>query len=155
MALKRIGLTLCLAAITICVVLHLATFVIILSPVWILPGFLLMFAAVVCGTMVHPNRRLLRPTGKAAVIGSALLIYAVLTFVYDYRTTGGATSVGIVNGQYVSMYKSHVIRPITEYEYRFFPNLWTRVMYAWLAAAAVYCTTSFKLSVDDRSDQNA
>jgi len=153
MTLRRIGLTLCVVAITICVVLHLTTFITNISPSWIFWGLLFVLGAVACGTMVHPYRGLPRPTGKAAVIGSALLIYAVLTFVYDYRTTGGATSVGIVDGRYVSMYKGDVIRTITEYEYRMFPNLWTRVMTAWIATGAVFLTASFKHPIDDRSDQ--
>jgi len=38
-----------------------------------------------------------------------------------------------------------VIRVITENEYRMFPNLWIRVMSAWIAMMAVFCTTSFML----------
>ena len=78
-------------------------------------------------------------------MGWILLIYAIGCFVYDYKTTGGATSVAIVDGQYVSMQKEHVIRAITENEYRMFPNLWTRVMSAWIAMMAVFCAGSFTL----------
>ncbi len=72
------------------------------------------------------------------MVGFMLLVYAVLTFVYFYRTTGGASSVTIVDGQYVSMSKSRIIRTITEHEYRMFPNLWTRVMSAWIGMMAVF-----------------
>jgi hypothetical protein len=153
MTAKKFGFTLCLATVAICMILHLATFVMILSPIWILPGVFLIFGAAICATAIQPNGRLQTPTGKVAIVGSALMIYAVLTFIYSYRTTGGATSVAIVDGQYVSMYKSHVIRTISEYEYRMFPNLWTRVMTAWIAMMAVFCTASFKLPVNDRSNQ--
>jgi hypothetical protein len=153
MTLKRVGFALCVTAAAICLVLHVATFVAILSPVWILPGFVLIFGAVACATAVQPRRRFSTPTGKVAIAGYVLLIYAMLTFVYFYRTTGGASSVGVVDGQYVSMYKSHVIRTITVHEYRMFPNLWTRVMTAWIAMMAVFCSTSFKLSFVARSDQ--
>ncbi len=82
---------------------------------------------------------------KLAIVGWALLIYGVLTFVHFYKTTGGATSVDIINGQYVSMYKDHVIRQITEQEYKMIPNLWTRVMSAWIGMMAVFCARSFGL----------
>jgi len=54
-------------------------------------------------------------------------------------------SVAIVDGQYVSKYKDQVIRVITKNEYRMFPNLWTRVMSAWIAMMAVFCARSFTL----------
>ena len=91
---------------------------------------------------------------KVALLGWVLLVYAVLTFVYFYRTTGGASSVGIVDGQYVSKYKDHVIRVITYDEYRMFPNLWTRVMSAWIGMMAVFCSKSFTLPRMFRSDLN-
>jgi len=52
------------------------------------------------------------------------------------------SSVAVVDGRYVSMYKEHVIRNISEQEYRMFPNLWTRVMSAWMAMMAVFCSKS-------------
>lgn len=55
-----------------------------------------------------------------------------------YVLTGGASSVRVVNGQYVSMYKSQIIRTITENEYRMFRTLRTRVMTAWTATMAVF-----------------
>ncbi len=89
---------------------------------------------------------------KVALLGWVLLIYGVLTFIYFYKMTGGATSVNIVNGQYVSMSKDHVIRPISEEEYRMIPNLWTRVMSAWIGMMAVFCTRSFELPQIIRAD---
>jgi hypothetical protein len=61
-----------------------------------------------------------------------------LTRIYFYRTTDGASSVSVVNGQYVSKYKDHILRIITEQEYRMFPNLWARVMSAWIGMTAVF-----------------
>jgi hypothetical protein len=144
-ALDKLGLVLCVAASVICLVVHVATFLAIVSLIWILPPFFLIAGAVLCSRAVDPRPRFALHFDKVTVVGWVLLIYAVCTFVYDYKTTGGATSVAIVDGQYVSKYKDHVIRVITENEYRMFPNLWTRVMSAWIAMMAVFCTTSFTL----------
>ncbi len=72
------------------------------------------------------------------MFGFALLIYAVLLFIYNYRATGGATGAELVSGQYVYMYKNQIMRTITEYEYRMFPNRWIRVMSAWMGMMAVF-----------------
>ena len=66
----------------------------------------------------------------------ALFIYAVLTFAYFYKTTGGAFHVEAVNGYFFAGSKN-ADRPITEYQYRMFPNLWARAMTAWLGVIAV------------------
>jgi membrane protein implicated in regulation of membrane protease activity len=136
-SLGRLGLTLCTAAAGLCGSLHLATFVTIVAFLWLLPAFFLLFSAVLCAKGVESDARLRRPSGILAWLGVVLLVYAVLTFVYFYRTTGGASSVSIVNGEYVSMYKGQILRTITEQEYRMFPNLWVRVMTAWMAMMAV------------------
>jgi hypothetical protein len=117
-------------------------------PVWVLPSFALMFGAVLCTQAAKSERRFKRPTRNWTLFGFALLVYAILTFVYFYRTTGGASSVSIVDGQYVSMYKSRIIRTITEHEYRMIPNLWTRVMSAWIGMMAVFSLMQF-LSTDN------
>jgi hypothetical protein len=109
---------------------------------------------VLCSQAVEPRPRVDLRADKGAFLGWVLLIYAVLTFVYYYKTTGGASSVGIVDGQYVSKYKDHVIRAITGREYRMFPNLWARVMSAWLAMGAVFCARSFALPRISRSQPN-
>jgi hypothetical protein len=75
---------------------------------------------------------------ELAWLGFALLVYSLAMFYLFYRTTGGASSVAIVNGGYVAKYKDHVIRAITESEYRGFPNLWIRVISAWLAMMATF-----------------
>jgi hypothetical protein len=124
-------------------VLHIATFMTIVPFLWLLPPFFLMFGVVLCAKAVESGARFRRPSGMLAWLGLVLLVYAVLTFVYDYRTTGGASSVGIVNGEYVSMYKTQILRTITEQEYRMFPNLWVRVMSAWMAMMAVFGLTQF------------
>lgn len=70
--------------------------------------------------------------------GWGLLVYAILLFVHFYRSTGGASSVGIVEGHYVYMSKETVIRPISEGEYRMFPTQVVRIMSAWLAMMAMF-----------------
>jgi hypothetical protein len=151
-ALNRLGLALCVGAAAICLVLHVATFLTIVSLIWIVPPFLLVAGAVLCSKAVEPKPRFSLRFDKVAALGWVLLIYSICTFVYDYKTTGGATSVGIVDGQYVSKYKDHVIRIITADEYKMFPNLWTRVMSAWIAMMAVFCAKSFVLPQRPRSD---
>lgn len=139
----RLGLTLCISTVGLCAALHLATFITIVAFLWLLPPFFLMFGAVLCAGAVESDTRFRRPSGILAWLGLVLLVYAVLTFVYFYRTTGGASSVSIVNGEYVSMYKARILRTITEQEYRMFPNLWVRVMSAWMAMIAVFALAQF------------
>jgi hypothetical protein len=145
-ALAKLGVSLCLAGFSICLVLHVATFLTIVSLIWTIPPFFLVAGAVICARVVDPKPRFGLRFDKVAILGWILLVYAICCFVYDYRTTGGATSVGIVDGQYVSMYKDRVIKVITENEYRMIPNLWTRVMSAWVAMMTVFCATSFTLA---------
>jgi hypothetical protein len=153
-ALNGLGFALCVGAAAMCLVLHVATFLTIISLVWIVPPFLLVAGAVLCSKAVEPRPRLDLRADKVTLLGWVILIYAVLTFVYFYKTTGGASSVGIVDGQYVSQYKDHVIRVITEGEYRMFPNLLTRVMSAWIGMMAVFCARSFALPRIFRSELN-
>jgi len=150
--LNGLGLALCVGAAAICLVLHVATFLTIISLVWIIPPFLLVAGAAICSKVVGPKLRFTLRADKVALLGWVLLIYAVLTFVYFYKTTGGASSVGVVDGQYVSKYKDQVIRVISYDEYRMFPNLWTRVMSAWIGMMAVFCSKSFALPRMFRSD---
>jgi drug/metabolite transporter (DMT)-like permease len=105
-ALNGLGFALCVGTAAICLILHVATFLTIISLLWIVPLFFLLAGAVLCSKAVEPRRRLAFRDDKVAKVGFVLLVYAVLTFVYFYKTTGGATSVGIVDGQYVSMHKS-------------------------------------------------
>jgi hypothetical protein len=154
-ALNELGFALCVGAATMCLVVHVTTFLTIVSLLWIVPPFLLVACAVLCSKAVESNPPALAlRTDRVARLGLALLVYAVLTFVYYYKTTGGASSVGIVDGQYVSKYKDHVIRVITESEYRMIPNLWTRVMSAWIGMMAVFSARSFALSRIFRSGLN-
>jgi uncharacterized membrane protein HdeD (DUF308 family) len=128
-------------------------FVAMVPLVWVLPSFALVFGAVLCAQAIKSERPLKPPARNWTVVGFALFVYAVLTFVYFYRTTGGASSVTIVDGQYVSMYKSRIIRIITEHEYRMFPNLWTRVMSAWIGMMAVFILMQLP-SVHNASDRD-
>jgi hypothetical protein len=96
----------------------------------------MMFGAVLCIKAVEDIRRSRQFSIRGGLLAGGLVLYAVLTFVYFYRTTGGASSVEVLDGHYVSMYKDHVIRTITAEEYAMFPNLWVRVMTAWIVVAA-------------------
>lgn len=142
-ALDKLGFALCALALAICIVVHVGSFVGVVSLIWVIPPFILLAGAVLCSRVVQPRLRLPLRIDKVSLVGFGLLAYSILLFVYFYKTTGGASSVAVVDGQYVSMYKEHVIRSITEQEYRMFPNLWTRVMSAWLAMMAVFCSKSF------------
>jgi hypothetical protein len=102
--------------------------------------------AILCAQQVLPWRTQLRsrtvPRGKTAIVGWVLLAYALTLFVYFYRTTGGASSVSIVNGQYFYMYQGHMLRPITQEQYEIFPTQWFRVMSAWMGMMATFCLSS-------------
>jgi hypothetical protein len=100
------------------------------------PLLLLIFGAIWCTKASESAPRAFRPSGATLVLGMALLLYAVLTFVYFYRTTGGAFNVEAVTGHFFAGSKN-ADRPITEYEYRISPNLWTRAMTAWSGTIAV------------------
>jgi len=115
----------------------------IVSLMWLIPPFFILAGAILCARAVEPRLRLPVRLDKVSVVGFGLLIYAILLFIYFYKTTGGASSVAVVDGQYVSKYKDHVIRTISEQEYRMFPNLWTRAMSVWMAMMAVFCSKSF------------
>jgi hypothetical protein len=150
--LGRLGFGLATGAAGLCAALHITTFITTLTLVWILPAFVLMAGSIICAKAIESGSGFRKPSGRSALVGYALLVYAVLTFVFYYRTTGGASSVSIVNGQYVSMYKSQIIRTITEREYRMIPNLWTRVMSAWVGMMAVFLLIQFPStdSADER-----
>jgi hypothetical protein len=142
-ALDKLGFALCILALAVCIVVHVASFVGIVSLIWVVPPFILLAGAVLCSRVVQPRLRLPLRMDTVSLVGFGLLAYSILLFVYFYKTTGGASSVAIVDGQYVSKSKDHVIRTITEREYRMFPNLWTRVISAWIAMMAVFCSKSF------------
>lgn len=139
----RLGLTLCLATVGLCGALHLATFTTIVPFLWLLPPLFLLFGAVLCAKAVESDVRFRRPSGLLAWLGLVLLVYALFTFIYFYSTTGGASSVSIVNGEYVSMYKGHILRTITEREYSMFPNLWVRFMTACMPIMALFALAQF------------
>ena len=144
-ALDKLGSALCFVAVTFCAVLNLATFITTVPLIWIVPPFLLLATAVVCARAARTQMRSAISKDMLALLGWGLLIYALCTFLYFYKTTGGATSVGIVDGQYVARYKDQVLRTITQKEYEMFPNLWSRVMSAWIGMMAVFCARFFSL----------
>src|SRR5215469_4242323 len=141
--LDKLGFALCLLALAICIVVHVGSLVGFVSLIWVIPPFILLAGAVLCSRVVQPRLRLPLRIDTVSLVGFGLLAYSILLFIYFYKTTGGASSVAVVDGRYVSMNKGHVIRNITEQEYRMFPNLWTRVMSAWLAMMAVFGSKSF------------
>ncbi len=143
--LDKLGLVLCAAALALCLAVHVASFLTTVSLIWVVPPSLFLAGAVICSKVVNPGLASSLPSDRVAIFGWILLAYAVCCFVYDYKTTGGATGVAIVDGRYVSQYKGQMIRVITENEYRMFPNLWTRVMSAWIAMMAVFSARSFTL----------
>ena len=71
-----------------------------------------------------------------------LLCYAIVVFAYVYHQTGGATSVSMVDGEYVAKYKATTIRTISKSEYLAYPNLTVRVMSAWMCAMAAQALTA-------------
>jgi hypothetical protein len=147
MTARDIGKALCLATGIACALLHAATFLTVVPALLILVPFFLLMGAILCARAAQgwdPSeyRRYSMPTGKTAVLGWVLLVYAVLLFVHFYRSSGGASSVGIIEGQYVYMYKSAVIRPISEEEYNMFPTQVARIMSAWIGMMATFCLSS-------------
>jgi hypothetical protein len=150
MTARDIGKALCLATGIACALLHAATFLTVVPALLILVPFFLLMGAILCARAAqgwnlsdYRRMRYSMPTGKTAVVGWVLLVYAVLLFVHSYRSSGGASSVGIVEGQYVYMYKSAVIRPISEEEYNMFPTQVARIMSAWIGMMATFCLSSF------------
>jgi hypothetical protein len=104
---------------------------------WLLFPFALIFGAIVSQRAAGPNASFNFGIAWSGWLGLVLLAYAVFMFIWFYRFTGGASSVSVVHGQYVYMYKSKVIRSITEQEYMMFPNRVVRVMSAWMGAMSV------------------
>jgi len=136
---NRLGYALSIATLSICAILHLATFLGTVPPIWIVPAFCMLGLTIICANTVRPKRGSRWFTDNFVYAGCALLVYAAFTFVYVHKTTGGATGVEIVSGHYVSTYKSHIIGSATEREYREFPSLETRVLSAWFAMMAAFC----------------
>jgi len=129
--------TIAIAGVVVYITLHVVTFFTRVYP-WLL--FLAVPLLIIGGS--RPNiflqrRRIYSSSRREGLVMLALLAYVAFQFVYFYRTTGGATSVGISDGHYVYKYKTDVLRTISEEEYRMFPNLITRFMSALLANMAI------------------
>lgn len=133
-----LGFALCVIAAAICALLHVATFVFLIPPVWALIPFPLMLGAILAAKAAGSRPVFAVPTMRRdwGLLTLAVFVYAVLTFVYVHRSTGGASSVSELDGQYVAKYKNQVIGFITAKEYRMFPNLWTRMLSAWIGMMA-------------------
>jgi hypothetical protein len=127
MSLRNLGLTLSIGSASLCAVVHLLTFVIHTSNTLFLAAFViglvLLFGAVLCLRITRNGWRspsdtmaLIPPITKVSVVGCVLLLYSIFLFVSFYRATGGATAVGIVDGQYMYLNKGKIIRPITKEE---------------------------------------
>ena len=139
---RNLGIALCFATIFLCALLHIATFFSVVPRLSILVPLVLLAGAVLCAVTPIGWRNPPAPRSKAAVVGWVLLVYAVLLFMHQYRTTGGATSVEIVNGQYAYMCKDSVIRPISEVEYKMFSTQVARVESVWIGMMATFCLSS-------------
>jgi hypothetical protein len=144
--LRKLGIFFAFVTLSACAVLHLFTFITAVPDLSILVPVVPLAGAILCAQQVLPWRTQLRnravPRGKTAMVGWVLLAYALILFVYFYRTTGGASSVSIVNGQYFYMYQGHMLRPITQEQYEIFPTEWFRVMSAWMGMMATFCLSS-------------
>lgn len=141
---RNFGVALCFATLSVSLLLHIASFLGAVPFPFILAPFGFLAGAILCATP-NPLRGWQNPPapkGKTAVIGWVLLAYSVMLFVHFYISSGGASSVGIVDGQYVYMAKNTVIRPITEQEYKMFPAQVARIMSAWIAMMATFCMSA-------------
>ena len=98
-ALDKLGFAFCALALAICVVLHVGSFLGIVSPMWLIPPLFVVGGAVLCSRAVETRLRLPLRTDKVSLVGFGILVYAILLFVYFYKTTGGASSVAVVDGQ--------------------------------------------------------
>jgi len=139
---RNVGVALYFATLSACLVLHIAAFLIAVPFLLILVPFGLLAGTILCASPRGGWRNPGTPKGRTAVIGWVLLVYAVMLFVQFYRSSGGASSVEIVDGQYVFMSKNPIIRPITEREYRMFPSHVARIMSAWMGMMAMFCMSS-------------
>ena len=143
------GKAFCLAALIACAFLHAATFLTVVPGLLIVVPFVLLAVAILCTRVAQgwnlsafDRMQLSMPKGRSAIAGWFLLAYAILLFIGFYKSSGGATSVGIVEGQYVYMNKSTVIRAISEAEYKMFPARVAREMSAWMAMMSMFCLSS-------------
>jgi hypothetical protein len=163
MKFQTLGFVLCVLTMATCALLHLATFIAPISSLFLLVvvPFALLCGALLCARTLKPRQTrevaiwqrgkvfVTTPAGNAAIVGWILLVYSLALFYYQYKTTGGASSVGVVDGRYVYLDRSNVIRSITESEYKMFPARVARVMSAWIAMMASFCMSSFP---KDRSE---
>jgi len=147
----------CFATLIACALLHAATFLTVVPGLLILIPSFLLIGAILCARVApgwnlsaQERLRSSMPIGKTAVLGWCLLVYAVLLFVHFYRSSGGASGVGISEGQYVYKYKSAAIRPISEQEYKAYPAQVARIMSAWIGMMATFCLSSLINNAEDR-----
>jgi hypothetical protein len=147
---NRLGLAFSVLTIASCLALHAGTFLTIVPPVWLLFPGVFFLGIVVCEMPTRRTPSASHRTDWATILGIALLAYAVLTFIYVYRVTGGATSVSLVEGHYFSKYKEQIIRAISASEFQLFPSLWTRAMSAWLGTIAVFSARRFATRLSSR-----
>jgi hypothetical protein len=158
MTVRDLGKILCLSTVASCALLHAATFLMVVPGLLILVPFFLLMGAILCARVtqgwslsVYRRSRPFFPRGRTAIAGWFLLVYAVLLFIHFYRNSGGASGVGIIDGQYVYMSKDTVLRPISEEEYKMFPTEVARIMSAWMGMMATFCLSSFINEAKNRS----
>jgi hypothetical protein len=118
--------------------LHAGTFVTTIRPIWVFPVFLLLLTGVLCSSKLDRYvKRSPWPSKPAKVVVAALILYAILTGIYDHKATGGMTSVSSKHGQYFREDKG-IETPITEEQYWLFARLMTRSVSAVLAMMAAF-----------------
>jgi hypothetical protein len=78
----RLGFTLGIAAVGLCAVLNIATFITTVSFWWFLPCFFLLFGTVMCAKAVESDQRHRNLRGWQALLGGVLFVYAILLFVF-------------------------------------------------------------------------
>ncbi|CAN5544930.1 hypothetical protein BH10ACI4_BH10ACI4_21120 [soil metagenome] len=117
----------------ICAVIHIATTVFDFPFIWVMPAMLPLALAILCSRITPRGVSFALPINFIEKLGFLLIAYSVILFIYQYRTTNGATGVETIDGQCVALYKSTIIKHLSTYECRHFPTLWTRVMSAWIA----------------------
>ena len=131
---QRLGLVLSIAAGASCAVLHIATFVTAVPIFWLILPVALLAGLVFCSEQAGTQRsRALISIKGMGLLNAVLLAYVVLTYWHVLRANGWTSNVSVVDGGYVAMQHGHVIRTITEHEYRMFATLWARAGSALMA----------------------
>ena len=129
---------LCIATAVCCAILHLTTFVTIVPFFTIVVPGVMIFSVSMRARDNQPQGGYRTPPGMLAFLGYVLFAYTMLTAISFWMDTGAPIGVGIVDGQYVAKFKYNITKPITEQEYRMVPNVWVRILSAFIGSLAVF-----------------